>query len=202
MSNSTPSRADRADATRAALVATGRRLFAERSYAGVPAQEIVRDAGVTRGALYHHFADKRALFAAVLEQVEGELMAKIGERAGAQPDAVAELRVGCAAWLDACLDPEVQQIVLRDAPSVLGWEEWRALGDRYGLGLLRAALDAGMEAGVLRRQPSTPLAHVLMAVLDEAALVVVRSGDIPAARAEMGQTLAGLIDGLRAPGSS
>ena len=189
------SRADRADATRTALIATGRRLFAERGYTAVPAEEIVREAG----ALYHHFHDKRDLFAAVLEQVEGELMEAIGKRALAQPDAVAELRAGCSAWLDACLDPEVQRIVLRDAPSVLGWEEWRALGDRYGLGLLRAALDAGMESGALKSQPSAPLAHVLMAVLDEAALVVVRSDDVAAARAEMGQTLDGLIDGLLAP---
>lgn len=196
--NGPTSRADRADATRAALIATGRRLFAARGYTAVPAEEVVREAGVTRGALYHHFHDKRDLFAAVLEQVEGELMEAIAKQALAQPDAVSELRVGCSAWLDACLDPEVQRIVLRDAPSVLGWEEWRALGHRYGLGLLRAALDAGMESGALRSQPSAPLAHVLMAVLDEAALVVVRSDDVAGARAEMGQTLDGLIDGLLA----
>ncbi len=190
------SRADRADATRARLIATGRRLFAERGYANVPAQEIVREAGVTRGALYHHFDDKRELFAAVLEEVEGELVQALGERALGQTDPVAVLRVGCSAWLDACLEPEVQQIVLRDAPSVLGWEQWRALGDRYGLGLLRAALEAAMEAGALRKQPATPLAHVLLAVLDEAAMVVVRSDDVQASRAEMGQTLDGLIDGL------
>ncbi len=192
----TISRADQADATRARLIATGRRLFAERGYAAVPAQEIVREAGVTRGALYHHFEDKRELFAAVLEEVEGELVQALGERASGQTDAVAVLRIGCSAWLDACLEPEVQQIVLRDAPSVLGWEEWRALGDRYGLGLLRAALEAAMEAGALKRQPATPLAHVLLAVLDEAAMVVVRSDDVKASRAEMGQTLDGLIDGL------
>lgn len=189
-------RTDRAGATRAALIATGRRLFAASGYAAVPAEEIVREAGVTRGALYHHFTDKRELFAAVVEEVEGELTQELGRKALGQTDPVGVLRVGCSAWLDACLEPEVQQIILRDAPSVLGWEEWRALGDRYGLGLLRAALEGAMEAGALRQQPATPLAHVLLAVLDEAAMVVVRADDVTAARAEMGQTLDGLIDGL------
>jgi AcrR family transcriptional regulator len=192
----TTSRADRAGATRTALISTGRRLFAERGYAAVPAEEIVREAGVTRGALYHHFDGKRDLFAAVVEEVEDELTQALGREALGQSDPVAVLRVGCSAWLDACLEPELQQIVLRDAPSVLGWEEWRALGDRYGLGLLRAALEGAMDAGALKKQPATPLAHVLLAVLDEAAMVVVRSDDVQASRAEMGHTLDGLIDGL------
>jgi AcrR family transcriptional regulator len=192
------SRADRADATRAELVKTARGLFAQRGYAAVPAEEIVREAGLTRGALYHHFGGKRELFATVVEQVEGELTEALGREALGQTDPVGVLRVGCSAWLDACLEPELQQIVLRDAPSVLGWEEWRALGERYGLGLLRAALEAAMDAGALKQQPATPLAHVLLAVLDEAAMVVVRAEDVKAARAEMGQTLDGLIDGLLA----
>lgn len=192
------SRADRAEATRAKLVRTARRLFGRRGYAAVPAEQIVREAGVTRGALYHHFADKRDLFAAVLEDVERELVDRIGREALGQTDPVGVLRVGCSAWLDACLRPEVQQIALRDAPSVLGWDEWREIGERHGLGLLRVALEAAMDSGALRRQPAAPLAHILLAALDEAAMVVVRAEDAAAARAEMGNTLDWLIDGLLA----
>ncbi len=141
-----------------ALLAAARKLFAARGYAEV----IVRDAGVTRGALYHHFAGKKELLAAVYEQIE----------------------------------PEVQQIALLDAPAVLGWEQWREIGARYGLGLIAALLEAGMESGEIRRQPVDPLAHALLGALDEVAMLVARAEDPATARAEAGQTLAGLISGL------
>ncbi len=189
---------ERSAGTTAALVAAARRLFAERGYAGVGTEEIVRAAGLTRGALYHHFDGKRALLEAVYEQIEGEITERIAAGALAGPDPVDALREGARAFLDHCLEPEVQRIVLLDAPAVLGWERWREIGERYGLGLVEGALAAGMEAGVIAEAPIKPLAHVLMGALDEAAMVVARADDPVAARDEMETVLGSLLDGLRA----
>jgi AcrR family transcriptional regulator len=189
-------REERSEATRGELLAVARRLFGERGYAGVGTEEIVRTAGVTRGALYHHFDSKRELLAAVYEQVEGELTEKIARAALGGSDPVAALRAGTGMFLDACLEPEVQQIVLLDAPAVLGWERWREIAADHGLGLVEAALGAAMEAGAISRQPLRPLSHVMMGALDEAAMVVARAEDRQAARAEVGATLDGLIEAL------
>ena len=122
--------AERRESTRAALVAAARPLFGQRGYAGVGTEEIVRAAGVTRGALYHHFEGKEGLFIAVFEAVEQELLDQIAARVAA--DAVASplgaLETGLAVMLDTAVDTELAQIVLIDAPSVLGWERWREIG--------------------------------------------------------------------------
>jgi AcrR family transcriptional regulator len=187
--------AERSQATRAALVAAARPLFAERGFAGVGTEEIVRAAGVTRGALYHQFADKRELFAAVFEQVEAEVTQRTARAAVASgaADPLAVLRVGAVAWLDACSEPEVQRIVLLDGPAVLGWDAWREIGMRYGLGLVENELREAIEAGVLEPQPIRALAHVLMGAIDEAALYVATAEDQAAARAEAGAVLDRLL---------
>ena len=189
--------AERSEATRTALMDAARRLFAERGYAGVGTEEIVREAGVTRGALYHHFDGKRDLLSAVYEQIEGEIAQDLAERAVPGASVLETLRLGADRFLDRCLEPEVQRIALLDAPAVLGWEQWREIGARYGLGLISALLTAGIEAGELRRQPVDPLAHALLGALDEIAMLVARADDPPRARAEAGETLAGLIEALR-----
>jgi AcrR family transcriptional regulator len=189
--------AERREATRGALVAVARRLFAERGYGAVGTEEIVQRAGVTRGALYHHFRDKEDLFRAVYEQVESELTETIAAGALAQSDPVEVLRAGTRLFLDACLDPEVQRIVLIDGPAVLGWEQWRAIAEEYGFGLVQVALQGAMDAGAIVRQPVRPLAHVLMGALDEAALYVARAADTQHARREVGGILDVLLEGLR-----
>ena len=195
-------KAERSEATRAELVSVARRLFAERGYTGVGTEEIVRAAGVTRGALYHHFESKRELLAAVYEQVERELTERIATEAfagGQAPaDPVAALRLGAELFLDACLEPDVQRIVLLDAPAVLGWERWREVASRYGLGLIEATLQAAIDAGAIAPQPAGPLAHVLMGALDEAAMYVARAEDRVAARAQMGAALSHLLDAFAA----
>ena len=140
-------RAEQSGATRAALVAAARELFAERGYAGVGTEEIVRKARVTRGALYHHFEDKKDLFRAVHEELEAELAQTIGAQlaAGELTSAVELLRTGVRTFLDACTDRAVARIVLVDAPSVLGWREWREIDERHGLGLVIAGLQGAME---------------------------------------------------------
>ncbi|HYP55128.1 MAG TPA: helix-turn-helix domain-containing protein, partial [Solirubrobacterales bacterium] len=170
---------ERSEATRATLIEAARRLFAERGYASVGTEEIVRSAGVTRGALYHHFSDKRDLFEAVYSQLEAELTERIAAGAlTANADSpLAAMRAGAEMFLDACTEPEAQRIALLDGPAVLGWDRWREIGAAHGLGLIEATLRAAVEAGAIPQQPVRPLAHVLMGALDEAALLVATADD-------------------------
>lgn len=193
---SSRTQAERTESTKAALIAAARKLFAERGYAAVGTEEIVRDAGVTRGALYHHFDGKLELLAAVYEQMEAEIAARLAELETEGAHALDVLAAGANMFLDVCLEPEVQRIVLLDAPAVLGWERWREIGARYGLGLIEGLLAVGMEAGEIRRQPVEPLAHALLGALDETAMFVARAEDPAAARMEAGETLAGLLRAL------
>jgi AcrR family transcriptional regulator len=189
---------ERSQSTRTALIEAARRLFAERGYAGVGTEEIVRTAGVTRGALYHHFADKRGLFEAVYEQLEAELTERIatGALAANADSPLAAMRAGAEMFLEACTEPEAQQIALLDGPAVLGWDRWREIGAEHGLGLIEATLRAAVEAGAIPRQPVRPLAHVLMGALDEAALLVATADDPKRMRREVGQTLRFVVDSL------
>jgi AcrR family transcriptional regulator len=202
-SRSAGRQAERSDATRARLVSAARALFAKRGYASVGTEEIVRRAKVTRGALYHHFDDKRDLFRAVHEQIEGELTDAIAaELAGAgTDDPVEALRTAVRTFLDACTEPAIARITLLEAPSVLGWEEWRTIDEKYGLGLTIAGLEMGMDAGRLQRQPVRPLAHLLLAALGEAGMVIANAGDPKAARAEVEPAVLSLLTGLERPGS-
>ena len=175
----------RSEATRRQLVAAARALFGARGYADVGTEEIVRAAGVTRGALYHQFRDKADLFAAVAEEVEAEIADRIATGAAdAAAHPLQALRAGAQLFLDACAEPEVERIILLDAPSVMGWEAWRDLAARYGLGLVQFALQAAMDEGAIIRQPVEPLAHVLVGALDECALYIARAADPAAARAQ------------------
>jgi AcrR family transcriptional regulator len=187
----------RGDATRAELIDAARELFAERGYAAVGTEEIVGCAGVTRGALYHHFADKRDLFRAVYEQVEAELVGSIGKRMGGIEDPWELFVTGLTAFLDACTDRALIRIALLDAPVVLGWAEWREIDARYGLGLVTFALENGMERGLFARQEVRPLAHLLIGAMTEAALVIANASDHAAARREVEPPLLALLEGLR-----
>jgi AcrR family transcriptional regulator len=179
------------------LIAAARVLFVKNGYFDTGTEEIVSAAGVgTRGALYHHFADKRALFVAVIEQVERDLVAAAAS--GAQSgDALDRLRGGLIGFLHASLTPEVQRILLIDGPAVLGWEQWRALEEQYGLGALRGLLEKAVAEEVMPPQPVNALAHVLLAAIDEAALFVANAADPPAAMAEAEVAVDQLLAGLR-----
>jgi AcrR family transcriptional regulator len=189
---------ERSAATRAALKAAARRLWTERGYADVGTPEIAREAGVTRGAMYHQFDDKTALFLAVIADVEERVMAELGRAvasAGATTPAAA-LRAALEGWLTVSVDPEVRQIVLLDGPSVLGWARFRELTRDYSLGMTEQLLAAAVEAGELADQPLRPLAHVLIGALDEGALVVADAADRDRARAEVREVLLRLLDGV------
>jgi AcrR family transcriptional regulator len=161
---------ERSDATRSALVDAATALFAERGFHGTPAELVVGRAGVTSGALYHHFGDKRGLFTSVLDAVERRLAARVASAAAAGDDPWQRLERGVAEYLSACAEPEVRRIVLLDGPSVIGWEEWHAIDAAHHLRPLAAALAAGMLAGQLDRRPPVPLARVLLGALTEAGL--------------------------------
>jgi AcrR family transcriptional regulator len=193
-----PTREETARATRDALVGVGRELFAKRGYADVGTEEIVARAKVTRGALYHHFEDKRDLFRAVHEQVEGQLVERIAARIEGIADPWELMVTGTRSFLDACEDPAVKQITLIDAPAVLGWREWREIDERYGLGLMRAALGGAIEAGVLKAMPLETMSHLLLGALAEAAFVIANADDPDAARKEAEAALIELLEGLRA----
>jgi AcrR family transcriptional regulator len=184
---------DRSKATRATLIATARRLFAERGYAGVPAGEIVAEAGLTRGALYHHFQDKQGLFKAVFLELETEVAEEI--RAAM---AVAAEPAGAAlgTFLTACERPEMIQIGLIDAPAVLGWQTWREIESEHGLGLITEFLREASEAGELVTTAVDVLAKLLLSALIEAALVIANAQDRAAARQQAFEALLALFAGL------
>ena len=194
-----PGRRDaEARATRETLVQAALDLFTERGYAEVGTEEIVARADVTRGALYHHFKDKRDLFRAVHERVESELVARVAASMEATEDPWEVLVTGTMAFLDACEEPAVKRVALTDAPAVLGWKEWREVDNRYGLGLTRAGLQAAVDAGVLRPIDVEATAHLFVAALSEAAFVIANATEPRRTRERVQEALLGLAEGLRA----
>ena len=193
---------DRSRATRAALIGAARPLFAERGYAHVSADEIVAAAGLTRGALHHHFKDKHGLFRAVFEQVERELGAEIQARMDEAPDVITKMVVSLGTFLDACQRPAILRIALLDAPTVLGWETWRAIEAEHGLKIINDLLARAASQGVLLWPPSDVLARFILSLLIEAVMLVAHSDDPVETRAVAEESLAAMLTGmLSAPGS-
>jgi AcrR family transcriptional regulator len=190
-------KAEQSEATRAALMSVARYLFAERGYADTPTEEIVERAGVTRGALYHHFRDKEALFRAVFEELEQELLDRATGAAQPETGLWDNLQNAMQAFLDASLEPDVQRIVLIDAPAVLGWKTYRDIAQQYSLGVLEAAVQAAMDAGIIEQQPARPLARLIVGALEEACMLIGSADDPMAAREEAGDAVRRLLDGLR-----
>ncbi|MFE9191731.1 TetR/AcrR family transcriptional regulator [Micromonospora sp. NPDC007208] len=189
-------REERREQTRRSLLLQSRHLFATRGYQSVGLAEIVSAAGVTKGALYHHFASKVELFQAVLTQVQQEVGDRVAAIADAQPDPWSRLTAGCQAFLTASADPEYQRIMLIDGPAVLGWHEWRALDEAASGRHLADALADLIAAGMITPQPVAPLSHLLSGAMNEAALWLAGSTD-PADLAATQAALSRLIDALR-----
>src|SRR5918992_6064284 len=191
-------RAERGEATRAALIEAARELFSERGYAAVGTNELVRHAGVTRGAMYHHFSDKRELFRAVYEQTEKELVEGLAARIATIEDPWEALVAGMSSFFDISSDPKLMRLGLIDGPAVLGWQAWREIGNRYGLGVTTAALQRAMDADVLRPADVTLLGHKLLAALGEAAMLLASAEDPRAERKQVEGTILTMLEGLRA----
>jgi AcrR family transcriptional regulator len=178
---------ERGQATRAHLVDVATRLFAERGYDGTSIEAVLAEAGVSRGSLYHHFPGKDALFWAVLEGVAARVGQQLADATRDAPDPVAALRAECLAWIRLADDQVVRQTALIDAPAVLGWERWRELDEQGSLRPIRAALDYAAEAGRIEPRHVDAFAHIVLATINEVALMIARADD-PAATLTAGES--------------
>jgi AcrR family transcriptional regulator len=204
MNSNRRTQAERSAATRDALISAGRALFGTRGYADVGTEEVVRAAGVSRGALYHHFADKAELFAAVFESVEEMTNARIvaAVSAAGPDDPIAAMQLGTAVFLDICTEPEMARIMLIDAPAVLGEQGWSDISSEYNMGLVLQLITRGIELGRIRPQPVVPLARILLGALREAAVFIASAPDPVVARDQVGAVLNGIIESVAAGGGS
>ena len=193
-----PTQAERTEATRGRLISTARRLFAEKGFAATSTEEILSEAAVSRGALYHHFPSKTDLFQAAFEQVEDEVTAQVLQAAtkDGETDPMRILQVGFGAFLDQCLNPEVQRIVMLDGPTVLGWDLWHELDERYAFGTLKTVLTVAADTGRIEESAIEPLSHLLLGAIMQAGMVVARSDDPLTAKRAMTDTFAGIVSAL------
>jgi AcrR family transcriptional regulator len=189
------SHAERTQKSREALTAAAARLFAELGYAATSTEAVLAAAGLTRGALYHHFKDKRDLFDAVCQQLHAETAATLLQAAEAQPDPVDGLIAGCMVFIDHTARPEALRILLIEAPSVLGWERWNEIDRAHGFGLLAAGVREAVEAGALAGDPEV-LAHLLNGGLNQAIVWAAQSGD-PGAMPRVKAGFVQLMESLR-----
>jgi AcrR family transcriptional regulator len=179
------------------LTQIARSEFAKHGYADTGTERIVMLAKVTRGALYHHYKDKRALFEAVFAELAADVAERIERDAVRAKDPMAALIAGCEAWLSACMDPIVRQILLIDGPSVLGWRRWSEIDAQHGTRSLRLGIEACQRAGVLVDVDAALLTRLLAGAVNDVALVLADAGDARALRPKLSKTLRALIEGLR-----
>ena len=192
-------RAAQGRATRGQLIEVATRLFAEHGYEGTSIEAVLSAAGVSRGALYHHFAGKEALFEAVVSAVSEQVTVKLTETVQGCADPLDAMRTAALAWIDLAADPVIQRVVLVDAPSVLGWDRWRAMDDGRTLGAMRVMLQAISDSGRLPAELVAPFSHMILAALDEIVLVIARAPDSEAAVAEGRTAVQALLDRLLHP---
>jgi len=192
-------RAAQGRATRGQLIEVATRLFAEHGYEGTSIEAVLSAAGVSRGALYHHFAGKEALFEAVVSAVSEQVTVKLTETVQGCADPLDAMRTAALAWIDLAADPVIQRVVLVDAPSVLGWDRWRAMDDGRTLGAMRAMLQAISDSGRLPAELVGPFSHMILAALDEIVMVIARAPDSTAAVAEGRMAVQALLDRLLHP---
>lgn len=182
--------------TRARIVEIATDLFTSAGYDATSIDSVLAKSGISRGALYHHFKDKAALFEAVLESIEAQIASTLRAASVGIADPVAAMRAGGDAWLALSRAADVRQIVLIDAPAVLGWQKWREIDARFGFGLIKAGLKNLSMAGRLDAAMIEPLSHVLLASMMELALVVARANNPATATRSARTALHQLIDRL------
>jgi AcrR family transcriptional regulator len=192
-------RAAQGRATRGQLIEVATSLFATRGYEGTSIEAVLAAAGVSRGALYHHFAGKEALFTAAVVAISDRVTVEIAEAIRDCTDPVDAMRTAALAWIDLAGDPVIQRIMLVDAPSVLGWEQWRTMDEGRTAGAMRAMLQEVSDTGRLPQELVEPFSHMILAALDEAALVVARAPDSRAAVAEGRHAVEELLSRLLRP---
>lgn len=185
---------ERGQATRAHLIDVAMRLFAAHGYDGTSIEAVLADSGVSRGSLYHHFAGKDALFLAVLEAVGAGLAEQTAAALQDARDPVEILRIGCRQWIRQAGDPVVQQVMLIDAPAVLGWQRWRELDEQSTLGFIRSAIAYAADAGAVDQRHVNVFAHIVLAAANEVAMMVALAGDSAAAIEEAESAFDDLLD--------
>ncbi len=189
-------KAAQAEATRQALITAGRAAFARDGYAGAIADEIVASAGVTRGALYHHFGGKRGLFVAVVEDVEREMFERIASVTPRSTDPWETFRAACQVFLDCCLDPATRRIAILDGPAVLTEEEWEPINERYTRAELRRAIGAAARTRRFLKPHVVAMADLLKGALHEAGHAVAIADHPEVARREQGAAIDLLLTAL------
>jgi AcrR family transcriptional regulator len=182
---------ERSEATVSELLAAARDRFAHDGYAGTSLDAIAAAAGVTKGALYHHFSGKRDLFLAVFEEEQRRLVGMVAEAYSGQEDPWDAFYEGCRAYLEASADPAVQRIVALDAPSALGWDTVREIETQTSFGSIVAGLKRAMKAGRIPERPAEPLAHLLFGAIGEGAMAIATADD-------QRKALRGVLDSMRA----
>jgi AcrR family transcriptional regulator len=187
----------RSQGTREKLLKTGRNLFASKGFAKVSAEELVTAAGLTRGALYHHFEGKSGLFAGVYEKMQQEMAARVEKMVAAEPGPWEELTAGIMAYLAACEKPDIQRIFFEDGPAVLGWERCREIDARHTMALLERGIADAMRNGELDPLPLKPLMLFLAGALREAGMWIASSREPNVAKKEAAQVLGRVFSGIR-----
>lgn len=192
-------RAEQVAQTRAALVAAGRRLFGDRGFASTSVEELAREARVTTGALYHHFATKTLLFEAVFEQAHAEMMEVSAQQAEQASDEVEFLASGFAAFLDAVLQPDLQRILVIDGPAVLGLARFTELDERDAFSVIVATLESAVSAGRLAIDDPATVSRLLLGALTRGAMLVANSPKPIQTRQAVAQSMRALLRGLAPP---
>ncbi len=189
---------ERGRVTRAHLVDVATRLFAAQGYEATSIDAVLAEAGVSRGSLYHHFPGKDALFWAVLEGIAARVGEQLLSAERDAPDPIAALRVGYLGWIRLAADPVVQQTVLIDAPAVLGWQRWREIDEQGNLGWIKTALGYAADTGRIEPRHVDVFAHIVMAAVNEVAMMIARADDPVAALPEAESAFAEFLDRLLA----
>lgn len=190
-------RVENTESTRQALVKSAVVLFTKKGYAGTSLDEIAKRARVTKGALYHHFNGKQALFEAAFEDVESQVVRRLSAVLFAGGDIWETVRAGLGEFLQVCLEPSYQRIVVHEAPAVMGWERWREAEERYTFGVIREAVQALVDAGEFTPLPIEALAHVVYGALSAGASTIAGSARPKQTSAEVGQVVDAVMQGLR-----
>lgn len=184
------------------LIGVARKHFAERGYAESSMEEIVAEANLTRGALYHHFGGKKGLFQAVLESVQKELGERVEAAATQSDDVWEQLILGCRAFIAVAIEPEIRRILLIDGPAVLGWEAWREMDEKNSMRHLREQLQLMQQAGYLKRVPLNAMTHFFSGALNESALWIAQDSNDGQPLEETMTVLTHFMSGFKNDGGS
>ncbi len=192
------SKEEQKKATIRKLTEVARVYFSELGYADASMEEMVKEAGLTRGALYHHFGNKEGLFHAVLEMVQAEIAERVETEAAKSEDVWEQLIFGCRAFISAAVESPNRRIMLIDGPSVLGWETWRRMDEQHSMRLLHDQLQEMQEQGHLKPVSITSLTHLLSGAMNEAVLWISQLPEAQQALDEVTESLVLMLEGFRA----